>query len=117
MKLKKIFIVFLLLSVFIVGTLNFADTVEAAKWKQFDSGTVNSDGMKFSYKTYSRGSNEIRLDMSYSGKVVTRNYLTKTKTGVNVVIKDYTGRTINKDFVKTSLSLKAFYRNFKKGLK
>ena len=39
---KNIFIVFLLLSVFAVGTLNFVDPVEAATWIKFDSGTYTT---------------------------------------------------------------------------
>ena len=117
MDLKKVLIVVFLLSVFAVGTLNFVDTVEAKKWKQFDSGTYTTDGIKCSYKSYSRGSNEIRIDVIYRGDVIARNYLTKTKTGINLAIKDYTGKTIDEKFLKSPLSLKNFYRLFKEELK
>ena len=113
---KKIIIALLLLCVFAVGTLSFVDTVEAIKWKKYDSGTFKSEGMDFSYTTYIKGSNEIRMDISYKKVIITKNYFTKTKNGIRTVIKDSKGKTISENFDKTKISLKTFYKLFKKGL-
>jgi hypothetical protein len=68
MRLNKVLIAVLLLSVFAVGTLTFMDTVEAAKWKKFDSGNFNTKDpdpgytKKISYSSYNKGSKYIKID-------------------------------------------------------
>ena len=41
LRLKNVIIAILLLSVFTIGALSFTDTVEAASWKKFDSGSFH----------------------------------------------------------------------------
>lgn len=70
---KNVLIVFLLLSVFAVGTLNFVDTASAAKWKKYDSGRFTDyyhaagDKNIMSYQSYLKGNNELYVKIySYS---------------------------------------------------
>ena len=70
--------------------------------------------MTFSYTTYIKGSSEIRMDIIYKKILITRNYFTKTKTGIRTVVKDSQGKTISKDFEKLPISLKTFYKFFKR---
>ncbi|MCL2156439.1 MAG: hypothetical protein FWH54_00255 [Methanobrevibacter sp.] len=110
MKFKNVFIVIFLISVFAVGTISSIDTVEAAKWKKYDSGTVKIQGKTLKYKTYIKGSKEMRMDMSSSGKILMKYYFTKTKTGIKVAVKDKKGKTINSASAKTKVSLKSYYK-------
>ena len=75
MKLNKnIIIAILLLSIFAVGTMNLCDTVAAATWKKFDSGSYTDPNPEPGYKktvtyvAYMKGSDMILLD-SYVYKV------------------------------------------------
>ena len=96
MDIKKILIVFLLLSVFIVGTLTFTDTVEAAKWKKYDSGSYNEKGSfpgfknKVSYVTYIKDSKNIKINFyqykAKNNKKVLGSTLYLIKSGKNVKI-------------------------------
>jgi hypothetical protein len=76
MKLNKnILIVFLLLSVFAVGTLSFVETAEAAKWKKYNSGKFTNeysaagDKKVMTYQSYTKGNNDLYVNVySYSKK-------------------------------------------------
>lgn len=69
LKLNKILIAILLLSVFTVGTMNFAETVEAASWKKIDSYSVNVKNPdpdfnnKVLYTTFIKGNVNIKTDI------------------------------------------------------
>ena len=60
LRLNKVLIAILLLSIFTVGTLSFVDTVEAATWKKIGSGNFKDKTM--SYISYSKGTKEIKMD-------------------------------------------------------
>lgn len=68
MRLNKILVSILLLSIFAVGTLNFVDTVEATTQKKFESGSFNTKNpdsgfkKKISYVSYNKSSKDIRVD-------------------------------------------------------
>jgi hypothetical protein len=97
--------------------MSFIDTVEATKWKKYDSDTSMVEGGKFNYKTYIKGSDQMRVDISHKKVVLTKTYLTQKKTGISLVTRDNKGKTITKDFTKTKMDLKTFYKHFKKRLK
>ena len=114
---KKIILTLILCCVFAIGTLNYVDTVEAAKWKKYDSGTIKIENDTFNYKTYTKESNQMRVDINYNKIVLTKTYLTKTKTGINILSVDNKGKTVKKEFTKTKMNLKTYYTHFKKGFK
>ncbi|MCL2157231.1 MAG: hypothetical protein FWH54_04330 [Methanobrevibacter sp.] len=66
---KNIFIVVFLLSVFAVGTMSFVGTVEAAKWKKYDSFSYNTKNPDPGYKkkvsivTYIKGTKDIKMNV------------------------------------------------------
>jgi len=43
MFIKKIIMVLILCSIFIMGTFTFVGTLEAAKWKKIDSGKFETE--------------------------------------------------------------------------
>ena len=93
LRLKKVLIAILLLSVFAVGTLNFVDIAEAAKWKKFDSGkyydkyTTKGYKKTITYTTYMKGSN--------NGKINYYAYRTKDNKKIHFAI-GYASKTGNK---------------------
>lgn len=98
---KNILIIFLLLSIFAVGTLSFVEQVEAAEWKKYDSGKFTdfypaaSDKGIISYQSYVKGNNELYANLySYSKKTGDKKLYTKfsfsKKNGITkIVINDY----------------------------
>ena len=127
---KKVLIGFLLLSVFATGTLSFVDTVEAAKWKKFDSGTIkfnDSDPAfknKVSYVTYIKGSKEIK--MNYYWYTAKENkkihagtfYFTQVgKNRIKSVIADGKGKKSKVDYIAYPYSVKQYYKSVINGLK
>ncbi|MCL2156743.1 MAG: hypothetical protein FWH54_01835 [Methanobrevibacter sp.] len=123
MKLiKNILIVFLLLSVLAIGTLTFTDTVEAAKWKKYDSGKfqneypMGGDKKIASYQSYLRGNNEIYVNIySYSKKTnkkILRAKISFSKKNgiIKIVEKSYNSNEKNKYQIKTSKSVKTVYK-------
>jgi len=115
---KKAIIFIILCSIFAIGTLNIIDSVEATKWKKYDSGTIKIEkNVTFNYKTYIKKTNQMRVDISYKKTLLTKTYLRKNITGINSVIIDNKGKTISKNFTKTKMDLKTFYTHYKKEFK
>ena len=114
METKKIIVAFLLLSVFTVGTLSFADTVEAAKWKKFSSG--NFKDKKMSYVSYSKGTKEIKMDtyVKLKGKKTKVASLFFTKTGSNIksYSVDYKGKKSKVTTTAYKGNAKQYYNNY-----
>lgn len=107
---KNIIIVFLLLSVFAVGTLNFADTVEAASWKKFDSGSYKADdGAKIKYTSYIKGTNKIHMKIYRNSKFFATADFVKTGQKVVITSKNPKGKIIEKKTEYTKKSLKKWY--------
>lgn len=127
MKLNKnIMIAILLLSVFAVGTISFADTVEAAKWKKFDSGTLTPSSGTYSldssfkqnkvlFVSYIKGSSTKTKFYAYkksNNKKVLESTctITRTATKVKLTSVDYKG---NKQSVSENLTSLAKKENIK----
>jgi hypothetical protein len=100
-----------LLSVFAVGTLSFADTVDAAKWKKFDSGSVKVKGQTIKYYAFIKGST-IQVDYYYKNKFITGYDLVKGKNKVTIRVLNSEGYYTSKNTYKTKKSLKSYYYSF-----
>jgi len=98
------------LSVFVVGTCSFAETVEAAKWKKFDSGKFKADdGSVVTFTSYIKGSNKIHMKMYVKSKLVATMDLKKTGQKVVMTIKNNKGKVLAKETKYTKKSLKNYY--------
>jgi len=126
---KNVIIAILLLSVFAVGTLSFVDTVEAAKWKKFDSGTYNEKNpdlgykKKTSYIAYNKGSNDIKADFygyrtsnNKKDKLVTF-YFNKSGNKLKFYYTDSKGKKSKQEYYTYTGSTKQFYNSFIKEMK
>ena len=121
---KKILLVFLMLSVFAVGTMNFIVPVEAATWKKFDSGSfidkkpISGFTNKMSYTSYIKGSKEIKVNFyGYSAKTNKKIlffsvYLTKTGNKIKLHSVDITGKKSKPEYMKFDKSVKQGYKKF-----
>ena len=122
---KDLVVVILLLSVFAVGTLNFVGTVEAATWKKYESGMYYEKNPAKGYKntesyiTYTKGSNEIKMDCyvykTKDNKKILDGTLYFTKVGKK--IKFYTVQKGKKSKTETGTyqgTVKQFYKQVKK---
>jgi len=119
---KNIIIVFLLLSVFAVGTLNFVETVEAAKWKKYDSGKFTdyysgAENKKIaSYQSFIKGNNELYVNIysisKKTGKKKLANKITisKKKNVIKIVDNNYGWGEVSTWKFKTSMSVKTHYK-------
>ncbi len=79
LRMKNVLMVLLLLGVFAVGTLGVSDTVDAAKWKKFDSGQIKGDdpipGFKDTVKYVSyKKPNNIHMNLYMTRKSNNKNY-------------------------------------------
>jgi len=90
--------------------MSILDTVEAAKWKKFDSGTFNVDNKNFkldstfnskkkvSFVSYSKGSNQIKIKYyavkKKNNKKAYESTTTLTKSGkkFKMTVVDYKGK-------------------------
>ena len=119
---KKILIVFLLLSVFAVGTMGFADTVEAAKWKKYDSGKYADEypvaGYKkvISYQSYTKGNNNLYVDtFAYpktgGKKLIDKTVFTKKNNIIKITSKNYFSNETMTGYFQTKLSVKKIYKD------
>ncbi len=118
---KKILIVFLLLSIFAVGTLSFVGAVEAAKWTKYDSGKYSDEyplaGYKkvVSYQSYTKGNNALYVD-SYvypkkGGKQLSdRTTFTKKNNVLKITSKNYFSNEIGSVYYETTGSVKSLYK-------
>jgi hypothetical protein len=118
-----------MLSVFAVGTLQFVDTVEAATWKKYDSGTfadeypAAGDKNIMSYQSYVKGNNELYVNLySFSKKTGNKKLDTKItfvkKNGVMKITMNY--YSWNEKFTnqgKTPYSVKTVYKSTMKEIK
>lgn len=129
---KNIIIVFLLLSVFAVGTLTFTETVDAAKWKKFDTGKFPIKDTKdyipgakpfMKYVSYSKPNN-IQINMYITKKSDNKNikfmYMQFTKPNKNYV--KMTSKSVfetkkDSETMKWPYSLKSYYKIVIYGLK
>ncbi|MDR2967662.1 MAG: hypothetical protein LBU74_06915 [Methanobacteriaceae archaeon] len=119
---QKIIIVFLLLSVFAVGTLQFVDTVEAAAWTKYNSGKFTNEypaaGEKkiMTYQSYIKGTNQLYVNIySYSKKTNKKKLDTRlTFNKKNGIMKtkmiDYSWNYTSPEQFKTSQSVKTAYK-------
>ena len=121
---KKIILGIFLLFVFAVGTVNFADTVDAAKWTKFESGSFNIKNpdsgfnKKISYVSYQKGNNNIKMELYGYKKKNNKKELLQTvyydKIGEKV--KCYSANKKGKktspqfDTLNTTTTLKSFYK-------
>jgi len=118
---KSVLLVFLLLSVFAVGTLNFVDTIDAASWKKYDSGKVTDEypatGYKkiASYQSYTKGNNQLYVEMySYpkegGSKKISKATLTKKKNIIKITSKNYFSNEKKTGYFETKWSVKKLYK-------
>ena len=123
MKVNTI-IAILLLTVFAVGTTCFVDTVEAAKWKKFDSGSFTDDNpdpgytKKVTFVSYIKGSNDIKMVLydykSKNNKKIYSGYAYFNKAGKKFksYIVDKKGKKTkltNFNLEKDNLEIKIYY--------
>lgn len=128
---KKIIFAILLISIFAVGTLNFAGTVNAAKWKQFDSGKMSYKNMDkyqknffkpyYFYTGYVKGDNRLYANFYYKTKKTNKVYLAEkislTKSNNDIMKLTYTYYVRNEKSTRTYESnntIKQEYNLFKK---
>ncbi|MCL2157615.1 MAG: hypothetical protein FWH54_06300 [Methanobrevibacter sp.] len=126
---KNIFIVVFLLSVFAVGTMSFVGTVEAAKWKKYDSFSYNTKNPDPGYKkkvsivTYIKGTKDIKMNVyGYKTKnnkkmFIGNMYLSKTGDKLKFQVVDSKGKKSKPEYGKTKLSVKSCYKNIKYEMK
>ena len=114
METKKIIVAFLLLSIFTVGTIAFADTVEAAKWKKFDKGTTKDKSA--SYTSYQKSTNEIKTDFYIHFKKNKTKagtlFISKTGNNIKTYILNYKGKKTTQSKILSKKSAKKFYNTF-----
>jgi len=122
---KKIILALILCSVFAVGTLYFADTVDAAQWKKYDSGKFKDEypaaGHKkvSSYQSYTKGTNNLYVNIyghSKNGNKKLTNKLTLNKKGniIKITEKNYFSNEKETFYYQTKWSVKKVYKNFMK---
>ena len=129
---KNIFIVCLLLIIFAVGTMNFVDTVEAAKWKKYNSGNFNDEYPQAryaqwgTYKSYMKGNNQLYVNIYVYDcdkgskpvkKLSSKTTFTKKNGIIKIVLKDYTWHEKEITKFKTFQSVKTVYKNYMKDFK
>lgn len=128
MKLNKnVLVVLLLLSIFVVGTIAFSDTVSAAKWKKYDSGSFNvkkpGPGFKnkFSYVTYIKGSKNIKMNMymyftKNNKKIYAATFYMSKTTGKTLKLYsvDLTGKKSKVEYYSYKGNVKSYYKGVKK---
>lgn len=120
------------MSVLVVGTLSFVDTVDAAKWKKFDSGSIymtnSAKNPNFTknikpimyYVSYYKTPNTIQMKQYYkignSNKktfMYSENFIKKNNT-ITLILKDSKNKIISRNSAKTKLSLKNYYKLYKR---
>lgn len=121
LRLNKVLIAILLLSVFAVGTLSFVDTVEAAKWKKFDSGKYKIEpvsGYKdtASFVSYSKGSKDLKMNIywyktknnkkEYQGTA----YFSKSGNKIKMYSVDKKGKKSKPEYGTYKGTIKQFYK-------
>lgn len=121
--MKRILITFILISIFAVGTLTFVDTVEAAKWKKYDSGKFadeyNYAGYKkiAAYQSYTKGDNNLYVDTyiypknGNSKKLAHREILIKKNNNLKITNIDYISKEKTVNYYTTTYSVKRLYKN------
>ena len=128
MEIRKVIIVFLLLSVFTVGTLVFVDTVEAASWKKLGSGTFkdNNPGTDFektgSFISYSKGSKDIKMDFYIHPKKDKKAksgtlFISKTGNKIKTYTVNFKGKKSKESTITYKGSVKEFYNYYISHLK
>lgn len=114
---KKLIIILILCSVFIVG-LQVVEPVNSANWKKFDSGSYKiSDGTLVKYTSYIKGNNQIRMNNYKNSKLIMTADFVKTGTKVVVSNKDGKGKSIGKKTTYAKGTLKNFYQAVIKSIK
>lgn len=109
---KKLILVLILCSVFVVG-LQIAEPVSSASWKKFDSGYYKiSDGRLVKYTSYIKGVNQIRMNNYKNSKLIGTTDFVKTGSKVVVSFKNGKGKSNGKTTIYTKLNLKNFYHKF-----
>ena len=119
---KNILIVFLLLSVFALGTLNFVDTVEAVQWKKYDSGKFTDEYPAMGnekiayYQSYTKGTNNLYVNIySYSKNTGKKNLdakliFSKKNRIMTIKTNDYSWNKRDTTQFKTHYSVKTIYK-------
>jgi len=119
---KKIIIVFLLLSVFAVGTQTFIEPVEAAKWKKYDSGKFTHEcppaGYKktMTYQSYTKGSNDLFVNLYTYSKKTNKKKLnmkiifSKENGTIKIKTRDYSWNYTNKEEFQAPVTVKNVYK-------
>lgn len=128
MNFKNMAVAILLLAVFTVGTLHFTETVEAASWKKFDSGTytINSNDKGFknkdAYISYKKGPNNVKTKLyalTNSNKKVYYStiYINKQGNTFKVYSIEYDGKKSNWGTDKYKISMNKYYKLFMRDYK
>lgn len=118
---KKIILALLICTVFAVGTMHFVDTVDAAKWKKYDSGKFKDEypaaGYKkvSSYQSYTKGDNNLYVNLyahSKNGKKKLGSKLTLNKKGnvIKATEKNYFSNEKETFYLQTKWSVKKVYK-------
>lgn len=105
---KNLIMVFLLLSVFTVGTLSFVETVDAACWKKYDSGKIITKNPKprfkktVTYVSYEKNSNTVHgkyygyKTKNNQKKLIFILFISKDKNKGKMTLTDFTGKKIKR---------------------
>ena len=120
---KKIITATLLISIFAIGTLSITDTVEAATWKIYDSGSFNAKypeagyKKKMSYVTYIKGSKDMKMKM-YGYKIKNNKktylatvYINKIGNKIKTYSTDEKGKKSKPEYGLYKSGVKTFYKN------
>lgn len=118
--------VFLLLSVFAVGTLNIIDTVDAATWKEYKSGKFQDEypaaGYKniSSYQSYTSGNNNLYVNLFAYQKNNNKKKLTdklvfqKKNNIIKLTQKNYFSGESEAYYYQTNWNVKRLFTNIMK---
>lgn len=110
MNVKRMTVAIFLIAIFAVGTLHFTETVEATKWKKFDSGTIKmDDGTKLKYNSYIKGNNKIHTKLYLKSKLVFTMDYVKIGSKIAITSKNPKGKVLTKETEYTKKSLKKWY--------
>ena len=113
----RVLIALFICTVFVCGVqLAFADPVSAATYKKFDSGKIVSEDMTLKYTSYIKGKNNIYVKLTVNNKVIGKIYMIKGKTKITYTVKMVGQKTQTSSFAHKGLSIKTFYKLFKKEL-
>ena len=108
---RRVLIAIFLCAVIVSGfQLAFAEPASAAKYKKFDSGSSSTGTYK--YTSYIKGTKNIRIDLTYDGKVFGKITLTKGKTKLKITSKFSNTKASTYLIKHNGKSIKKLYKTF-----